>query len=106
MVVNPQHAGLSGGASCANVGDRMSSAVPMSRIAKLAWGAAHQFFAGDRLRIKTRAEAFNVFNHANFVGYNGTYGNGAAPATLGLPLTGITSQLPARSMQFSLRIAY
>jgi hypothetical protein len=61
----------------------------------------------ERFHIKARAEAFNVLNHANFVGYSGTYGNGITPpSTLGLPLTGITNQLPARSMQFSLRLTY
>jgi Carboxypeptidase regulatory-like domain len=62
---------------------------------------------GERFHVRARAEAFNVFNHANFVGYSGTYGNGAtAGAGFGLPLTGITNQLPARSLQFSLRLMY
>lgn len=61
----------------------------------------------ERLRLRARAEAFNVFNHANFVGYNGVYGNGATPALgFGQPLSGITNQLPARSMQFSLRLQF
>ena len=65
------------------------------------------FSIHDRLRIRGRVEAFNVFNHANFVGYSGTYGNGTAPgAGFGLPLTGITNQLPARSLQFSVRLLY
>src|SRR5262249_11042441 len=60
---------------------------------------------GDRLRVRTRAEAFNIFNHANFVGYAGTYGNATTPAVgFGQPLTGITNQLPARSFQFMLRL--
>jgi len=60
---------------------------------------------GDRVRLVLRAESFNVFNHANFVGYSGTYGNGAtAGAGFGTPLAGITNQLPARSLQFSLRL--
>ena len=64
-------------------------------------------FPGDRFRLRARSEAFNVFNHANFVGYNGVFGNGATPSnTLGQPLTGITNQLPARSLQFSLRFQF
>jgi hypothetical protein len=61
---------------------------------------------GERLRVFGRVESFNVLNHANFVGYSGTYGNGSAPgAGFGAPLMGITNQLPARSVQFSLRVA-
>jgi hypothetical protein len=48
-----------------------------------------------------------VLNHANFVGFNGTYGNAAiAPATLGKPLAGITNQLPARELQFSAKFGF
>jgi len=62
---------------------------------------------GEGVRIRARAEAFNVFNHPNFVGYAGTYGNAATPAAgFGQPLTGITNQLPARSLQFMLRLMY
>jgi hypothetical protein len=69
--------------------------------------AEKTFSFGDRIRTTLRAEALNVLNHPNFVGFVGTFGNGtAAPATLGLPLTGITNQLPARSMQFSVRLTY
>ena len=63
--------------------------------------------AGERTRVELRAEAFNVFNHANFAGFSGTYGNGAAPGPgFGQPLTGITNQLPARSLQFSVKLAF
>jgi hypothetical protein len=61
----------------------------------------------DRVALNLRAEAFNVFNHPNFVGYVSTWGNGAtAPANLGMPLTGITNQLPARSLQFLAGITF
>jgi hypothetical protein len=62
---------------------------------------------GEHLQLDLRAEAFNVFNHANFVGYSGTWGNGATPGTgFGLPLAGITNQLPAREMQFSAKLSF
>jgi len=61
----------------------------------------------ERVRLQARAEAFNVLNHPNFVGYSGTWGNGAAAGPgFGQPLTGITNQLPARSLQFSLRLLF
>jgi hypothetical protein len=65
------------------------------------------FAIGERVRLNLRMESFNVFNHANFVGYSGTYGNGSAPAVgFGAPLVGITNQLPARSVQFSVKVAF
>lgn len=67
----------------------------------------NEFPLKDQLHLRLRAEAFNVFNHANFVGYSGTYGNGPAPGPgFGQPLTGITNQLPARSLQFSARLQF
>jgi hypothetical protein len=61
----------------------------------------------ENVRLELRAESFNVLNHRNFVGFSGTYGNGAtAGLGFGAPLPGVTSQLPARSMQFSARISF
>lgn len=61
----------------------------------------------ERLQLTLRAEAINVFNHANFVGFSGVYGNGStAPVSLGTPLVGITNQLPARSLQFQARLNF
>jgi Carboxypeptidase regulatory-like domain/TonB dependent receptor len=65
------------------------------------------FVFRERLRIDLRAETFNALNHANFVGFIGTYGNAATPAAgFGSPALGITNQLPARSMQFSIRVGF
>jgi hypothetical protein len=61
----------------------------------------------DRVVADLRAEAFNVLNHANFVGYSGTYGNGNTPGVgFGAPLPGVTSQLPARAMQFIVKVSF
>ncbi len=60
-----------------------------------------------RVQLNLRAEAFNIFNHANFVGYSGTYGNGIQPGVgFGQPLTGITNQLTARTFQFSAQASF
>ncbi|MEO6807390.1 MAG: TonB-dependent receptor [Edaphobacter sp.] len=62
---------------------------------------------GDRVLVDLRAESFNLLNHANFVGYSGTYGNGSTPLVgFGLPLQGVTNQLPARSFQFSGKVSF
>jgi hypothetical protein len=64
-------------------------------------------FSSERVHLTLRAEALNGLNHANFVGYSGTYGNGAAPgAGFGAPLAGVTNQLPARSLQFTGRVTF
>jgi hypothetical protein len=64
-------------------------------------------FHSEGWRLVLRAEAFNVLNHANFVGYSGTWGNANTPGPgFGQPLAGITNQLPARSMQFSVKLAF
>jgi Carboxypeptidase regulatory-like domain/TonB dependent receptor len=61
----------------------------------------------DQVKLDLRAEAFNVLNHANFVGYSGTYGNGVtAGVGFGAPLVGVTSQLTPRAMQFSVKVSF
>jgi len=61
----------------------------------------------EHFRIEPRIEVFNVFNHPNFVGYSGTYGNGAAPGPgFGAPLVGVTNQLAARFIQFQMKVLF
>lgn len=67
----------------------------------------------ERVQLTLRAEAFNVFNHPNFVGFNGAFGNGVTAPTgpngqsvIGQPLIGITNQLPPRSLQFQGRVNF
>lgn len=61
----------------------------------------------DNVKLILRAAAFNVFNHPNFVGYSGVWGNGAAPGPgFGQPLPGVANQLPAREIQFSAKLTF
>ena len=63
------------------------------------------FRVNEHLRIEPRIEVFNLLNHPNFVGFSGTWGNGSAPGPgFGQPLAGITSQLPARLIQFAIKV--
>jgi hypothetical protein len=63
------------------------------------------FRVNEHLRIEPRIEVFNLLNHSNFVGFSGTYGNGSSPAPgFGQPLFGVTNQLPARSIQFAIKV--
>ncbi|MGC1105716.1 MAG: carboxypeptidase regulatory-like domain-containing protein [Candidatus Acidiferrales bacterium] len=65
------------------------------------------FTFAERYELNLRAEAFNVFNHANFVGYSGTWGDGATPGLgFGQPLAGVTNQLPARELQFEAKFSF
>jgi len=62
---------------------------------------------GEHARIILRAEAFNLFNHSNFFGRSGTFGNTPAPSgTFGLPVGGIANVGPARQMQFAARVQF
>ena len=66
-------------------------------------------FTMEHVRLELRAEGFNIFNHNNIVGRNGTYGGsttGAHNATLGAPLSGIANVDPGREFQFQLRLRY
>jgi hypothetical protein len=61
----------------------------------------------ERVHANLRAEAFNVLNHRNVVGFSGTWGNGATPGVgFGTPLAGITNQLYPRELQFSAQIEF
>ena len=65
------------------------------------------FAAGGRLNL--RAEVFNLFDHANIVGRNGTYGNaasGVAAASLGAALGGVNAVFPGRQVQFLVRVQF
>jgi hypothetical protein len=60
-------------------------------------------------RVNLRMEIFNLFDHANIVGRNGTYGNAASgvpSATLGTPNGGVNSVFPGRQVTFMARVAF
>ena len=57
--------------------------------------------------VTLRVEGFNVFNRANVLARNGTYGNLAAPlATFGQATPGLASIEPGRMVQFEARFEF
>ena len=61
------------------------------------------------VQLGVRAEAFNLTNHTNVYGRNGTYGNaadGTPLSTFGAPLGGVANVDPQREYQFSIRVRY
>ncbi len=56
------------------------------------------FSFGEKFRLELRAEVFNVFNHRNIYGRNGTYGNNG--------LGGIANTEPSREFQFQARFRF
>jgi carboxypeptidase family protein/TonB-dependent receptor-like protein len=63
--------------------------------------------AGGSRAVLLRVEGFNVFNHANIYGRNGTYGDTGAPlSTFGQPLPGLASLEPPRMVQLQVRFAF
>lgn len=68
-----------------------------------------EFVINDRVRFSVRGEGFNLFNHSNIVGRNGTFGNaanGVPLATFGQPLGGISNVDPGRQFQFQVRLRF
>jgi len=71
--------------------------------------AQHEVVLSDRLRFIVRGEGFNLFNHSNIVGRNGTYGNadnGIPLGTFGQPIGGISNVDPGRQFQFLFRLRF
>ena len=57
--------------------------------------------------ITVRVEAFNVLNHANILGRNGTYGDAAVPLpTFGAALGGLANVEPSRMVQVQARFTF
>lgn len=67
------------------------------------------FQLGEAVHLVLRAEGFNVFNHPNTIGRNGTYGNavsGVANSTFGQKLAGVANVDPGRMFQFQARVRF
>lgn len=69
-----------------------------------------RYFTVSRgVRLGVRAEGFNLTDHLNVYGRNGTYGNattGVPLTTLGTPLGGVSNVEPGRQYQFELSMRF
>ncbi len=64
------------------------------------------FSIGERVRLETMAEAFNLLNHLNGVTLNGVFGTGAYPANPSPAFKQITAVADPRTLQFALRLSF
>ena len=64
------------------------------------------FSIGERVRLETMAEAFNLLNHLNGLTLNGTFGTGAYPANPSPAFKQITAVSDPRTLQFALRLSF
>ena len=105
-----------------NNGDNSSADRPVVNGAVIGRNAGHgtpvydvstflerRFPLGEHWVVTARAEAFNLLNHENIVGRNGTYGNdpsGNPIAGFGAPVGGISNVDPGRQFQFLVRLQF
>jgi hypothetical protein len=62
------------------------------------WALFKTFPVKERLKIQFRAEAFNIWNHANFANVSTGYGSGSFGQ--------VTSALDPREIEFAVRISF
>ncbi|MDQ1611841.1 MAG: hypothetical protein QOG00_1772 [Pyrinomonadaceae bacterium] len=68
---------------------------------------AKRFALREGVRLELRGEVFNLFNRANFIRLNNTYGNGATPDPNFLtPVAGVQNSDPGRQFQFGARLIF
>lgn len=68
---------------------------------------AKRFALREGARLELRAEVFNLFNHANYIKLNSTYGNRDTPDPKFLtPLAGVANVDPGRQFQFAARVIF